>query len=180
MKSVRKAAARNCALAVAAGALWLANCAVAAQPSSDPPPLPSKAAPEAAPARPVAPSAEIRLTPAERQAIDAARAGKSGAVRAEDSLAPTAEDMKPRSDDDATGRTRIEQLHQSNRVSEVIVTPAGQSRGYVMTNREGRQPYGAIETNPGLSVPMFLQFEFGKPAPTTPNTPPPPSPPPSR
>jgi hypothetical protein len=180
MKPARKAVARNCALAVAAGALWLANGAVAAQPSSVPPPLPASAAPKAAPPRPAAPTSEIRLTPSERQAIDAARDGKSGAVRVEDNLAPTAEDMKPRSDDDTSGRTRIEQLHQSNRVSEVIVTPAGQSRSYVMTNREGRQPYGMIETNPGLSVPMFLHFEFGRPAPTTPNTPPPPNPPPSR
>jgi hypothetical protein len=70
----------------------------------------------------------------------------------------------------------------SNRVSEVIVTPAGQSRSYVMSNREGQQPFGTTQMGPGgLSVPMFFRFEFGRttPPPAT-NPPSPPAPPPSR
>ena len=51
----------------------------------------------------------------------------------------------------------------SNRVSEVIVTPAGQSRSYVMHNREGQQPFSTTQMGSGgLSVPMFFRFEFGK------------------
>jgi hypothetical protein len=107
------------------------------------------------------------------------RAAHDDPADAGDGLVPTDEDMKARPDDDTSGTTRIEQKRQSNRISEVIVTPAGQSRSYVMTNREGRQPYGEFQTNPGLSVPMFLRFEFGKPTPPT-TTPPPPSPSPSR
>ena len=78
-------------------------------------------------------------------------------------LAPTTEDIKPRADDDRS-TTRIEQTHVSNRVSEVIVTPAGQSRSYIMNNREGQQPFGTTQMSPGgLSVPMFLRFEFVDP-----------------
>lgn len=171
--------ARTCALAAGAGALWLAAGTATGQPSSAPPPLPSGTPAKAVAPSPAAPRATIRLTPAERQAIDAAQTGKPGATRAEDGLVPTAEDMKARAEDDTSGTTRIEQTHKSNRVSEVIVTPPGQWRSYVMTNREGRQPYGEFQTNPGLSVPMFLRFDFGKPTPPA-TTPPPPSPSPSR
>lgn len=179
MRPGRKAVARTFALAAGAGALWLAAGVATAQPSSAPPPLPSGKPATAVAPSPAAPRTTIQLTPAERQSIDAAQTGKRGAAPAGDGLVPTDEDMKARPDDDTSGTTRIEQKHQSNRISEVIVTPAGQSRSYVMTNREGRQPYGEFQTNPGLSVPMFLRFEFGKPTPPT-TTPPPPSPSPSR
>jgi hypothetical protein len=180
MKQGSKPVAQVFALAVTAGALALGAGPGCAQTSSAPPP------PAAAPARPasqkpVAPHATIQLTPAERQAIDSSQSGKEKPVRVDDELAPTAEDMKTRpADDHAT--TRIEQTHVSNRVSEVIVTPAGQSRSYVMNNRDGQQPFGTTQMSPGgLSVPMFFRFEFGR-SPTPPATPspPPPAPSPSR
>ena len=130
---------------------------------------------------PAAPRSSIQLTPAERQAIDAAQGSAEKPARVEDALAPTAEDMKPRAADDRS-TTRIEQTRVSNRVSEVIVTPAGQSRSYIMNNREGQQPFGTTQMSPGgLSVPMFLRFEFGRttPPPAT-NPPSPPAPSPSR
>jgi hypothetical protein len=127
-----------------------------------------------------APRPAIQLTPAERQAIDAAQAGKEPAARVEDALAPTPEDIKPRAADETSNTTRIEQLHQSNRVSEVIVTPPGQSRSYVMQNREGQQPFGTTQMNSGLSVPMFFRFEFGRSLPPATNPPSPPAPSPSR
>ena len=164
--------ARTCALAVAASALTLIAGTAAGQ-SAAPPRLPDAQKPSAS--RPA-----IQLTPAERQAIEAAQAGKDKPARVEDALAPTPEDMKPRAADDTSNVTRIEQLHQSNRVSEVIVTPPGQSRSYVMQNREGQQPFGTTQMNSGLSVPMFFRFEFGKSPPPATNPPPPPASSPSR
>ena len=169
------------ALAVAAGALSLVAGAAAAQSPGAPPPLPAAPAAKPAAQKPAAPRATIQLTPAERRAIDAAQDGAGKPARVEDALAPSAEDIKPRADDDH-GTTRIEQTRVSNRVTEVIVTPAGQSRSYVMNNREGQQPFGTTQMGPGgLSVPMFLRFEFGRttPPPAT-NPPSPPAPSPSR
>jgi hypothetical protein len=181
MKRGWKAVARTCALAVAAGALPLVAGHTLAQSSGAPPPLPAAPAAKPATQKPAAPRSSIQITPAERQAIDAAQASAGKPVRVEDALAPTAEDIKPRTADDRS-TTRIEQTHVSNRVSEVIVTPAGQSRSYVMNNREGQQPLGTTQMSPGgLSVPMFFRFEFGRttPPPAT-NPPSPPAPSPSR
>ena len=181
MKQGWKAVARTHALAVAAGALSLVAGAAAAQSPGAPPPLPAASAAKPAAQKPAAPRATIQLTPAERRAIDAAQDSAGKPARVEDALAPSAEDIKPRADDDH-GTTRIEQTRVSNRVTEVIVTPAGQSRSYVMNNREGQQPFGTTQMGPGgLSVPMFLRFEFGRttPPPAT-NPPSPPAPPPSR
>jgi hypothetical protein len=172
---------RACALAVTAGAMALAAGPASAQSSSAPPPLPAASTAKPAAQKPAAPRATIQLTPAERQAIDGAQGGSDKPVRVEDALAPTADDIKPRADDDHS-TTRIEQTRVSNRVTEVTVTPAGQSRSYVMNNREGQQPFGTTQMGPGgLSVPMFLRFEFGRttPPPAT-NPPSPPAPSPSR
>jgi hypothetical protein len=169
------------ALAAAAGALSLVAGPAVAQSSGAPtvPPAASPAKPAAQ--KPAAPRSSIQLTPAERQAIDAAQGSAEKPARVEDALAPTAEDMKPHVADDR-GTTRIEQTRVSNRVTEVIVTPAGQSHSYIMNNREGRQPLGTTQMSPGgLSVPMFLRFEFGRPTPPPATNPPsPPAPPPSR
>jgi hypothetical protein len=167
--------------AVAAAVLWLAACTAFAQAPGAAPPAP----PVAAPARPVqskpaAPRPAIQLTPAERQAIDAAENARNKPARIEDALAPTPDDIKPRGADEPPTATRIEQTRVSNRVYEVIVTPAGQSRSYVMYNREGQQPYGQTQMNSGLSVPMFFRFEFGRSTPPAANPPPPPVPPPTR
>lgn len=172
---------RNCAAAIATGALPLVAGQALAQSSSAAPPVPAASTARPTAAKPAAPRSTIQLTPAERQAIDAAHARAKKPARVDDALAPTAEDIKPREADDRS-TTRIEQTHVSNRVSEVVVTPAGQSRSYVMNNREGQQPFGATQMSPGgLSVPMFFRFEFGRttPPPVT-NPPPPPAPSPSR
>ena len=180
MKRGRQAVAQHCALAVAASSLWLAAGSAFAQSSGAPPPLPaaSSARPAATPT--AKPRSTIQLTPAERQAIDATQSAGEKPVRVEDALAPTPEDMKPRASEDPSNTTRIEQMHQSNRVSEVIVTPPGQSRSYVMHNREAQQPFGTTQMNSGLSVPMFFRLEFGKSTPPATNPPPPPAPSPSR
>lgn len=164
------------ALALAAAALAGLGVPAFAQPAGAPP---AATTPSGGAQKPAAPRPSIQLSPAERQAVDAAENAKVKPARVEDALAPTADDLKPRAPDDAS-RTRIEQTHVSNRVSEVIVTPAGQSRGYVMYNREGRQPYGQTQMNPGLSVPMFFRIEFGRSTPPATNPPPPPAPSPSR
>jgi hypothetical protein len=172
---------RRCAVAIAAGGLSVAGARALAQPSGAPPPLPAASPAKPAAQKPAAPRSTIQLTPAERQSIDAAQGNSGKPARVEDALAPTAEDIKPRADDDRS-TTRIEQTRVSNRVSEVIVTPAGQSRSYIMNNREGQQPFGTTQMSPGgLSVPMFLRFEFGRttPPPAT-NPPSPPAPSPSR
>lgn len=181
MKRGWKAVVRKCAVAVAAGGLSLVGGHALAQSSGAPAPRPAGSPAKPAAQQPAAPRSTIQLTPAERQSIDAAQGSSGKPARVEDALAPTAEDIKPRADDDRS-TTRIEQTRVSNRVSEVIVTPAGQSRSYIMNNREGQQPFGTTQMSPGgLSVPMFLRFEFGRttPPPTT-NPPSPPAPPPSR
>jgi hypothetical protein len=178
MKPGRKASAHICVVAVAAGAALLGGGPLGAQPSSAPPPLLTAPA-RVDPAREAPPRPGIELSSQERQAIDAARGTTERPARIEDALAPTADDMKPRAAEDAAATTRIEQMRTSNRVSEVVVTPPGQTHSYVMTNREGRQPFGTTQMSSGLSVPMFLRFEFGKPTPPT-NLPPPPAPTPSR
>lgn len=180
MNQGRKAATQLRVLAAAATSLWLAAGFAFAQSSGAPPPPPaaSSARPAATPASKPRPA--IQLTPAERQAIEAAQAGKAQPPRVEDALVPSPEDMKPRAADEASNTTRIEQLHQSNRVSEVIVTPPGQSRSYVMHNREGQQPFGTTQMGSGLSVPMFFRFEFGRSSPPATNPPSPPAPSPSR
>ena len=179
MTSGRKPVAPRRALAVAASSLWLVAGSAFAQASGAPPPLPATS-PAKTVQKPAPPRSAIQLTPAERQAIDTAQSAREKPVRVEDALAPTPEDMKPRSADETSNATRIEQLHQSNRVSEVLVTPSGQSRSYVMQTREGQQPFGTTQMNSGLSVPMFFRLEFGKSTPPATNPPPPPVPSPSR
>jgi hypothetical protein len=173
MEPAGTAVTRIGALALAAAVSALAGAAAFAQSPAAPPGANTAPVRKAAPPRPT-----IQLPPAERQALEAAESGQVRPARVEDALAPTAEDIKPHPVDDAS-RTRIEQVHVSNRVSEVIVTPAGQSRSYVMQNREGRQPFGTTQMNSGLSVPMF-RFEFGRTTPPATNPPPPPAPSPSR
>lgn len=173
------AAVHNRGLPVLAAVLALAVAPLAAQTSAPPPPVLAPAAPAKPEAPRTPPRSAIQLSPAERQAIDSVEARKDkAAAKVDEGLAPTADDIKPRSEPD-NSTTRIQQVYTSNRVTEVIVTPAGQTHSYVMFNREGRQPYGTTQMNSGLSVPMFLRFEFGKPTPPT-TPPPPPAPPPSR
>lgn len=165
--------------AVVAVLLAFAVTPPAAQNSAPPPPPLAPSAPAKSQAPRTAPRSAIQLSPADRQAIDTAEANKDkAATKVDEGLAPTAEDIKPRTEPD-TSTTRIQQLYTSNRVTEVIVTPAGQTHSYVMYNREGRQPYGTTQVNSGLSVPMFLRFEFGKSTPPS-SPPPPPASSPSR
>ena len=168
---------------VALALLLLWAMAAYAQTTSAPPPPPmppeSKAA-KPAPA-PSTPRRAIELSPAERQAIDARELKKVKPASVEEALQPTPEDARIERDEaNNTGgnTTRIEQYRTSNRISEVIVTPAGSSRSYSMTNREGKQPFGTTQMTPGLSVPNFFRFEFGRPPPT-PTVPPPVALPPS-
>ncbi len=168
-------------------AVWLLwAMAVYAQTTGAPPPPPMP--PESKVAKPApasTPRRAIELSPAERQAIDARELKKVKPASVEEALQPTPEDAKIDRDDasntsgNAVGNTtRIEQHRTSNRVSEVIVTPAGSSRSYSMINREGKQPFGTTQMTPGLSVPNFFRFEFGRPTPT-PTVPPPVALPPS-
>ncbi len=162
---------------VAFAVLWVSTMAYA-QSTSAPPPPPLPAENKAAKPAPAKPRSTINLSPADRQAIDARELKAVKPASVEEALQPTPEDAKIERDDSAN-TTRIEQLRTSNRISEVIVTPAGSSRSYTMTNREGRQPFGTTQMAPGLSVPNFFRFEFGRPTPTplAPPAPPPASPP---
>jgi hypothetical protein len=138
-----------------------------------PPPMPAATDGKAAKAPPAKPRRAIELSPAERQAIDARELQAVKPASVEDALQPKPEDAKIERDD-SSHVTRIEQYRTSNRISEVVVTPAGTSRSYSMTNREGKQPFGTTEMTPGLSVPNFFRFEFGRPAPAPLPTPAPP------
>ncbi len=138
-----------------------------------PPPLPASTDPKAVKPAPTKPRRAIELSPAEREAIDARELKAVKPASLEEALQPKLEDLKVERDDSANS-TRIEQLRTSNRVSEVVVTPAGTSRSYSMTNREGQQPFGTTQMAPGLSVPNFFRFEFGRPAPAPLTAPAPP------
>lgn len=144
--------------------------------SPAPPPMPPADVKAVKPATaPAKPRRAIELSPAERQAIDARELKAVKPASVDEALQPTPEDAKiEREENDNT--TRIEQLRTSNRISEVIVTPPRAAYSYTMTNREGKQPFGTTQMSPGLSVPNFFRFEFGRstPAPaTTPLVPPP-------
>lgn len=137
-----------------------------AQTAPPPPPMPAAGpADKAAKPLPAKPRRAIELSPAEREAIDARELKAVKPASVEEALQP-----KPAGDpdnaraerDDFSNTTRIEQFRTSNRVTEVVVTPAGTSHSYSMTNREGRQPFGTTQMSPGLSVPNFFKFEFGR------------------
>lgn len=126
-----------------------------------------------------APRTRIELPAAERAALESATAP------ALPPAPPERNELLPQPDDaqltiiEPSG-TVVEQIRQSNRISEVRVTPAMTGHTWVMTNREGRQPIGATDTQPGLSVPKFFTFEFGggsrqAATPAAPAAPPPPS-----
>jgi len=137
-----------------------------AQAGTVPPPPPLSSASETKPTQPLPakPRRAIELSPTERQAIDARELKAVKPASVEEALQPTPNDARVERDD-VSNTTRIEQLRTSNRVSEVIVTPAGTTRSYTMTNREGKQPFGTTQMTPGLSVPNFFRFEFGRAAP---------------
>jgi len=157
------------------------SLASAQAPAPPPPPMPTSTETRAAKPAPAKPRRAIELSPAERQAIDERESKTVKPASVEEALQP-----KPAGDpdnvkverDDLSNTTRIEQFRTSNRISEVVVTPAGSSRSYSMTNNEGRQPLGTTQMSPGLSVPNFFKFEFGRTtppplqAPTPPPTPP--------
>jgi hypothetical protein len=157
----------------------MGSAQVAAPP---PPPLPAASETKAAKPAPTnttsaKPRRSIELSPAERQAIDERESKAVKPASVEEALQP-----KPAGDpdnvkverDDSSNTTRIEQFRTSNRISEVVVTPAGSSRSYSMTNNEGRQPLGTTQMSPGLSVPNFFRFEFGRAAPAPLQAPAPP------
>jgi len=121
---------------------------------------------------PVPARKRIELSPADRSAIEKANTDSIAPSKPDDGLVPTAADLVAPPADDR--QTRIEQVRTSNRISEVIVTPALGGPGFVMTNRDGRQPLTQTDMGGGLSVPKFFRWEFGSPAPAPLALPPPP------
>lgn len=168
-------------LAAAQSATPAKPAAPAAMPSTAAPA--TRAAPAALPARqsPVADTARTRieLPAAERAALENSTATAVPPVAERNELLPQPEDAQTTIIEPSG--TVIEQVRQSNRISEVRVTPALTGHTWVMTNREGRQPIGATDTQSGLSVPKFFTFEFGATGPrqsnpvSTPAVPPPPT-----
>ncbi len=173
--------------------LTLAACGfcgvAAAQSTAGQPAAPAKPAastakpPSIAPARqsPVTDGTRTRieLPAAERAALENSTAAAVPPASERNELLPQAEDAQATIVEPSG--TVIEQVRQSNRISEVRVTPALTGHTWVMTNREGRQPLSATDTLPGLSVPKFFTWEFGGTNPgsssasTLPAAPPPPS-----
>lgn len=143
----------------------------------------TRVAPATAPARqsPVTDTTRTRieLPAAERAALENSAATAVPPAAERNELLPQPEDAQATIVEPSG--TVIEQVRQSNRVSEVRVTPALTGHTWVMTNREGRQPIGATDTQSGLSVPKFFTFEFGATGPrqsnasSAPAAPPPPS-----
>lgn len=164
-------------------ALFFTVCTLAgpavAQTAAPAAPSPSRAAPAASKPATVAPRTRIELPAAERTALDNSATPSPPTTSGRNELLPQPEDAQVTIIEPSG--TVVEQIRQpSNRVSEVRVTPALTGRTWVMTNREGRQPIGATDTQSGLSVPKFFTFEFGgtgarESAATMPAAPPPPS-----
>jgi hypothetical protein len=114
------------------------------QPAAPPPAADAPAAPSASPGG--SPSAANPLTAAPTPRIDGPDADVANPL-------PPAKKTSP--------ETKIEQRRQGNRVVEIVVTPAGSTRSYVIENREGKQPLSPqSDLSGGLSTPRFLQFEF--------------------
>ena len=161
---------------VALAVLLAWSSIASAQAPAPPPPMPAATETKAAKPTPAKPRRAIELSPAERQAIDERELKAVKPASVEEALQPRPagdpDNAKIERDDSST--TRIEQIRTSNRISEVVVTPAGTSRSYSMTNREGRQPLGTTQMSPGLSVPNFFKLEFGRPAPAPLQAPAPP------
>jgi hypothetical protein len=132
--------------------LLAAAAAAPAQTRLDvPPPLAAEpaAAPNAAGSKRL-----IELPARDRAAIDRARDAQTGPlteVAPEDQL-PPARATEP--------ATRIEQRRQGNRVAEIVVTPAGSTRSYVIVNREGQQPLWQHELSGSLSTPRLFRIDF--------------------
>jgi hypothetical protein len=109
---------------------------------------------------PTAPTGEagaqttLRLTAGERATIDRAEGPQDEAL----TEVPVERQLPPARPD--RPETLIEQKRRGNRVVEVIVTPAGMSRSYTMTNRVGEPPLRAGELSSGLSTPDFFKIEF--------------------
>jgi len=174
--SLLLAASMLCSAAVSQTAPAPASAPRTAAPATRvPPAMPAAKQPVNDPA----PRTRIELPAAERAALESATAP------AVPPAPPERNELLPQPDDaqltiiEPSG-TVVEQIRQSNRISEVRVTPAMTGHTWVMTNREGRQPIGATDTQPGLSVPKFFTFEFGggprqAATPAGPAAPPPPS-----
>lgn len=122
------------------------------------------AAQTGAPAKPpVEPSISrkrIELPAAERKALEEGETARPAAGPTQEELVPSAADAKSPPPEEPV--TRIEQIRTSNRISEIRVTPALTGHTYTMTNREGQQSTSATGASPGLSVPKFFTFEFGR------------------
>jgi hypothetical protein len=147
--------------------LAFSSMASAQAPAPPPPPMPTAPETKATKPSPAKPRRAIELSPAERQAIDEREAKAVKPASVEEALQPKPADDPDnvRVEPDLSNTTRIEQFRTSNRVREVVVTPAGSSRSYSMTSNEARQPLGTTQMNPGLSVPSFFKFEFGRTTP---------------
>lgn len=156
-------------LTLASGAFAQSVPKPAATPSAASPGTPAAAA--STPTRPQT-RQRIELSPADRSAIEKANTEPASTTRPDDGLVPTAADLTAPLIEDR--QTRIEQVRTSNRISEVIVSPALGGPGFVMTNRDGRQPLTQTDMGGGLSVPKFFRWEFGSPAPAPLALPPPP------
>jgi hypothetical protein len=57
-------------------------------------------------------------------------------------------------------KTRIEQVRQGRRVTEIVVSPGGYSHRYVIENRDPGAARGPLEGSGNLSVPRFVRFSF--------------------
>jgi hypothetical protein len=107
------------------------------------------------------PAGQTQEAPAARQAIGQPESERAAprAHEAEPLAEPTAEEQLPPAVQ-TSPEVRIEQRRRANRVVEVIVTPAGSARSYVIVNREGARPLSQQELAAGLSVPRFLRLDF--------------------
>lgn len=163
-------------VALAVLLVWASTAVAQTTAVPAPPPMPTAKEEKATKPAPAKPRRAIELSPAERDAIDARELKAVKPASVEEALQP-----KPTGDpdnakierDESTNTTRIEQYRTSNRVSEIVVTPPGATHSYSMTNREGKQPFGTTQMSPGLSVPNFFRFEFGRAAPPAAPAPPP-------
>jgi hypothetical protein len=139
---------RSALVAVAA----LGSLSVAAQPPLDvPPPLPQQRPPEAS-LTPEASRHVIRLPAGVRDQDDGAAPPAELTEVPADRQLPPARVTRP--------VTQIDQRRRGNRVTEIVVTPAGSTRSYVIVNREGERPLWTEELSAGLSTPRLLRLDF--------------------
>lgn len=113
-------------------------------------------------AQTAAPTAQAAVSPERRviraPELDPAQTRNAAPTADTAGAEPNAGELLPTALPDPV--TRIEQVRQGRRVTEVVISPGGYRHSYRMAAREPRSPQGPSDLGSGLSVPRFIRVQF--------------------